>query len=549
MEYFHFSFFGGLLKHLNERVLIVVSSSTEANFLSALLAQDKMGYFKCSSFAELHYEMRRGVGALILSKESLTPETISQLSYQLKKQMPWSFIPIVVFASPGDFEAQNETTLKLIKSLRNVTILERPVRTGALLGILHAVLMDRKRQYKVRDLLSALELSKKEAISANDAKTAFLANMSHEIRTPLGAILGFSELLVEGSVTERDQYLETIRRNGNLLRTLVDDILDLAKVESNQFETESIEISLKELISEIVNTFEPKTSEKNLGLMITFDGNDCDLIETDPIRLKQILMNTLGNAVKFTEQGQVSLRVSSKAVPGSENKLKLLIEVSDTGIGISPEQSKKLFQPFTQADNSMTRKFGGAGLGLVISRKLAQALGGTVELKRSLPGFGSTFEISIIVSQVRENKISKINYFRQERLHSKKALPLYNLRILVVDDSKDNQFLISRLLRNSGAEVQTADDGLHGIQEALSKNFDLILMDVQMPRLGGLEATLQLRQSKYTKPIIALTANALKGDREKCLQAGCNDYLTKPIQRHELIQTVATLGASSSTAG
>jgi CheY-like chemotaxis protein/anti-sigma regulatory factor (Ser/Thr protein kinase) len=283
--------------------------------------------------------------------------------------------------------------------------------------------------------------------------------------------------------------------------------------------------------------------------MINFDCADCDLIETDPIRLKQILMNILGNAVKFTEYGHVSLKVSTISVPDLQSKLRLVIEVSDTGIGISPEQADKLFKPFTQADSSMTRKFGGTGLGLVLSRKLAQALGGTLELKRSSLGRGSTFEISILAGRVSENKISQFNYYKHERARSEKNLPLNNLRILVVDDSKDNQFLISRLLRNSGAEVQTADDGLLGIEQALNKNFDLILMDVQMPRLGGLEATSQLRQNKYTKPIIALTANALKGDREKCLQAGCNDYLTKPIQRHELIQTIATLGSSSATAG
>ncbi|MBC7741538.1 MAG: response regulator [Bdellovibrionaceae bacterium] len=537
------------MKYLNERVLILAYPSKEANTISSMLAQDKLHYMKCCGFAELHYEMRRGVGALILSKESLNPETITQLSYQLKKQPTWSFIQIIVLVSASDVTAQNETTLKLIKSLRNVTILERPVRSGALLGVVHAVLTDRKRQYKVCDLVSALELSKKEAVLANEAKTAFLANMSHEIRTPLGAILGFSELLAESSQTERPQYLETIRRNGNLLRTLVDDILDLAKVESTQFETEQIEISLKELISEIVDAFEPKTSEKNLGLMICFDCTDCDLIETDPIRLKQILINTLGNAVKFTEHGQVSLKVSAKSVPELSDKLKLVIEVSDTGIGISAEQAQKLFKPFTQADSSMTRKFGGTGLGLVLSRKLAEALGGTLQLKRSTIGRGSTFEISILVGRVTENKVSQLNFYKQERNRQDQVLPLSNLRILVVDDSKDNQFLISRLLKNSGAEVQTADDGLLGVEAALKKNFDLILMDVQMPRLGGLEATLKLRQQNYDKPIIALTANALKGDREKCLQAGCNDYLTKPIQRHELISTIATLSNGSATAG
>ncbi len=542
------------MKHLNERVLVFAANTKEANQTTSLLANERLHYLKCENFSELLCELERGVGALIISKETFSSEMITELSLKLKKQPTWSFIPIIILYSTYDVNLQNEIKAKLIKSLRNVTLLERPVRSGALISVVQAVLTDRRRQYKVRDLLVALESSKKEAINANEAKSAFLANMSHEIRTPLGAILGFSELLCDGSSSEREQYMETIRRNGNLLRTLVDDILDLAKVESAQFETESIEISLKELISEIVDTFEPKTTAKNLGFIIQFQCTDCDLIETDPIRLKQILMNILGNAVKFTSNGQVTLKVSSSPMDPNEVKgdqIKLKIEVIDTGIGITENQAKKLFKPFTQADSSMTRQYGGTGLGLVLSRKLANALGGDVRLIESREGRGSKFEIEVIVGRVLENKISNINTYKnnhETNRQSKVARPLDNLKILVVDDSKDNQFLISRLLKNSGAQVQTADDGMLGMEEAMNENYDIILMDVQMPRLGGLEATSQLRKKHYDKPIIALTANALKGDREKCLQAGCNDYLTKPIQKNELIQRIAMISLNSLSA-
>ncbi len=531
------------MKQSNERVLILAASQKEANVTSALLSQDKIIYKKCANFKELLKEIDLGVGAVLISKEALNAENSRELSVRLKKQPTWSYLPIIILVSPNDVQAQNETAVKLIKSLRNVNLLERPVRSGVLLSVVQAVLSDRKRQFKVRDLLIALETSKREAVQANEAKTEFLANMSHEIRTPLGAILGFSELLADGSSSERDQYLETIRRNGNLLRTLIDDILDLAKVESSQFEIEHIEFSLKELLSEIVDVFEPKTSAKNLGLMVHFDCSNCDLITTDPIRLKQILMNILGNAVKFTAKGRIHLNVTSEISKQDPTKTKIRIEVSDSGIGISNEQSMKLFKPFTQADSSMTRKYGGTGLGLVLSKKLANALGGTVILKESQLGVGSTFEIGIEVGSVSEQK--KVEHQNRLSLSTNFcARPLDNLRILVVDDSKDNQFLISRLLKNSGAEVETADDGMRGIEEALSSYYDIVLMDVQMPRLGGLEATSQLREMHFNRPIIALTANALKGDREKCLKAGCNDYLTKPIQKQELIKRIAMFGAS-----
>jgi CheY-like chemotaxis protein len=220
--------------------------------------------------------------------------------------------------------------------------------------------------------------------------------------------------------------------------------------------------------------------------------------------------------------------------------LQLHVDVTDSGIGITPEQAQTLFKPFTQADNSTTRKFGGTGLGLVLSRKLAQAMGGDLVLCKSELGKGSTFRITTLVEKV-EHKEAEYNTSSDISAEQRAALPLYKLKILVVDDSQDNQFLISHLLRMHGADVETADDGLMGIEKATSENYEIVLMDMQMPKLGGLEATSELRRQKYFKPIVALTANALKGDRERCFSAGCDGYLTKPIQRQELIQTICDI--------
>lgn len=404
----------------------------------------------------------------------------------------------------------------------------------------HAAMIDSQNQVDIHNLLSSLEASKKEAMDANDAKSNFLANMSHEIRTPLGAILGYSELLVEPNISEKERqfYIDTVRRNGNLMISLIDNILDLSKVESGHMQIENVEVSLKELISEIISALEPSASSKRLRLMINYDSFRSDLVITDVIRLKQILMNIVGNAIKFTKEGTIHLRIGTESIPEIDDKLALNIEVSDTGIGISEDQAKTLFRPFTQADNSITRRFGGTGLGLVLSKKLAQAMGGDLVLQKSQLGKGSTFKIHTVVGKPTTEQVANFSTTKDtppEQFHS---LPLYKLKILIVDDSQDNQFLISHLLKMHGADVETADDGEMAIEKATQQNYEIVLMDVQMPKLGGLEATSELRRQKYFKPIVALTANALKGDREKCFSAGCDGYLTKPIQRNELIKTI-----------
>ena len=374
---------------------------------------------------------------------------------------------------------------------------------------------------------NAMETALRAAESANQLKTTFLTNMSHEIRTPLGAILGFTELLRDTSASdeEKTNYLDVISRNGKTLSQLLNDILDLSKVESGYLNVEILEFSLAELIDEVIGLLQLTAEEKGISLNAEFSPGVPPRMGSDPVRLKQILINLVGNAIKFTSTGGVILRVRQ------ENS-KLVFEIEDSGIGIEAEKQKKLFQAFSQADDSTTRKFGGTGLGLLLSRRLASLLGGSVELKWSEPGVGSVFTTKI------ENKQKIPTHPKGIERASLGPKPLNGMKILVAEDSVDNQNLILRLLGREGAEVTITNDGQECVNKALTDEYDIILMDIQMPVCDGYSATEQLRKARYEKPIIALTAHAMNDVRERCELVGCNGHLTKPIDKALLIQTI-----------
>lgn len=388
-----------------------------------------------------------------------------------------------------------------------------------------------------------------EADAANRAKTHFLANMSHEIRTPLNSIMGFAELMQLGNMTESDfdKSLSTIRRNGHQLIKIIDEILDISKVEAGRLEVEQTQADLHSIISEVHALMEIQAKEKNLTLEFSCIGKVPEKIQTDPLRLRQILVNIVGNAIKFTTAGSVKAEVEWKKNVNQDSG-RITIAVTDSGVGIDPDQANRLFQPFQQVDSSTTRKFGGTGLGLALSRRLARALDGDVYLRESNEGQGSTFVVEVATPLLEESgwftKIRDINetLAQQHKFNdsSKKTKPiLENVRVLVVDDAMDNRTLLSRFLIAAGALVETAVNGQEGIDKAMSDDFAVVLMDIQMPQVDGYEATAQLRSNGYKRPIIALTAHALKEERDKSLRAGCDDHLTKPIDKSTLISQVA----------
>ncbi len=389
------------------------------------------------------------------------------------------------------------------------------------------------------------------AEAANQSKSEFLANMSHEIRTPMTAILGFSEMLrTEGDLSKapsgRLKAIDTIQKNGNYLLDLINDILDLSKIEAGKLDVDRIACSPIEVLDEVVTLMRVRADAKNLPLQLEYATGIPEVFQCDPLRLRQILINLIGNAIKFTETGSVRVvarirqRVSKPAI--------MQIDVIDTGIGMTAEQTSKLFQPFSQADSSTTRRFGGTGLGLVISKRLAEMLGGDIVL-HSEAGKGSTFSVMLEAGELEGVKLLTAPEQATDKAKpapavSDAASVRLDGRILLAEDGPDNQRLISFVLKKAGALVDTADNGQIAHDKALAacergEPFDLILMDMQMPVMDGYEATLRLRAAGYKGPIVALTAYAMAGDDAKCRAAGCDGYLTKPIDRAVFLPTIA----------
>ena len=384
-----------------------------------------------------------------------------------------------------------------------------------------------------RAAADALRASRDRAESAAVARSGFLASMSHEIRTPMTAILGYADLLLDPEVTtdQRAEYVETIRASGSHLLGLLNDVLDLSKIEAGRLTVESIETDCVALAGEVARLFRPRAAAR--GLTVEVEAGPDDLvIRTDPTRLRQILMNLVGNAIKFTERGGVTIRVEAEAAAGP--RLPVRFTVVDTGVGMSPEQQQRIFEPFRQGSNCTTRRFGGTGLGLAICQRLAFLLAGEIEVE-STPGEGSAFTFAMLAERATRRATAPSD------LGPQPVAPDTNLagRVLLVEDAEVNRRLFTTLLQRFGLSVESAADGEQAVRAAedarrAGRAFDLIFMDVEMPVMDGLEATSRLRAAGHATPIIALTAHAMPGDRDRCLGAGCSDFLSKPVERRQL---------------
>ncbi|TVQ50704.1 MAG: hybrid sensor histidine kinase/response regulator [Phycisphaerales bacterium] len=398
-----------------------------------------------------------------------------------------------------------------------------------------------------------LESARQAADAASHAKSAFLANMSHEIRTPLTAILGYTELLRDQetsqlSADQRTQAMETICNAGQHLLTLINDVLDLSKIEANRLTIEHVNTPLLGILAEVESLMRPTATGKGVAFEVRFKRPVPTMIAGDPTRLRQILLNLLGNAVKFTETGSITLIVDYEP----ESHL-LTIDVEDTGPGMSPEQVEKLFTAFSQADPSMTRRHGGTGLGLAIVRRLAELMQGTVELVHTAPGQGSCFRLRLPLEPLPEaamaDRFEAVN--TEPKRNASNDLLTLTGRILLAEDGVDNQRLIAFHLRKAGATVDVADNGriaLDILTRARERGeaYDLLLTDMQMPEMDGYTLARLLREQGESIPIIALTAHAMPEDEQRCLEAGCDDYASKPVDRVALLTNCATwLGRSS----
>ena len=380
-----------------------------------------------------------------------------------------------------------------------------------------------------------------QAQSASRSKTDFLANISHEIRTPMTAILGYAGLLKSEKLSreELEKSLEIINQNATHLLGLIDEILDISKIEAGKFHVENEKVDVFTLLNEVYSLIGVKASEKNIKLNFESEGQIPEEVLIDPKRLKQILFNIIGNSIKFTDQGSVSLKVNYNYESRS-----LFFEVKDTGKGIAPEMLKKLFKPFQQVDTSVSRVHGGAGLGLALSKGIAEAMGGTIRVLESREDVGTTIEIEIKANLVK--KQMKTNNLKQEELE-KKSIDirdkLKKRKILVVDDAKENAELFRIYLNMAGAEVQIANDGVKAIEyvEKYKEELDLILLDLQMPGRDGFQVLKELHSGGFEKPIVALTAHAMQEEKTKTKEAGFNAHITKPVTAETLVQTVLEL--------
>ena len=394
---------------------------------------------------------------------------------------------------------------------------------------------------RTRELAKALEAAQ----AASRAKGEFLANMSHELRTPLNAILGFNDLLQqgadEGATSQRDEWCDIIRSSGRHLLALINDVLDLSKVDAGRLEVEELDCAAHQILADATSVLRPRALEKGLQLHQRYGSRIPETVRTDPTRLHQVLVNLIGNAIKFTDQGHVEV-VASFRTEGDSGRMRF--DVRDTGIGLTAEQIGRVFDPFAQGDSTVTRKYGGTGLGLAISKRIATALGGLLTVQ-SEPGTGSVFTFEIDtgpvtgVSMIERPIGEALAGPRQHAVPNDQQCVQLNHRVLVVDDGDTNRKLIRLVLSRAGAEVVEAENGRQAVDMASVEQFNLILMDMQMPVMDGYSATAELRRREVGCPVIALTAHAMKGDDQKCLDAGCTGYLAKPFDPGDLVATVA----------
>ena len=393
-----------------------------------------------------------------------------------------------------------------------------------------------------RQMAEDLRRAKDAAEAATQAKSRFLATVSHEIRTPMTAILGYADLLMDPTTTDasRSEYAAVIRRNGEHLLALINDVLDLSKIEAGRFALDMRRCNVGLLLADVASVVRPRAIQRGVTLSVEYAGAIPETISTDTVRLRQAVLNLAGNAVKFTEKG--SVRIVATFLPAwRDNGPAVQINVIDTGIGIHKDVLPKLFQPFVQGETLAPNNLSGTGLGLAISRQIAQLLGGDLSVT-SEPGKGSNFTLIVPAGDIQE--VPMLTQAKEAELNvaeggAPAAETLKNVRILVAEDGFDNREVIESILRRAGADVVSVENGRLAVDEAEAKVFDVILMDMNMPEMDGYAATRMLRERGYRRPILALTANAMADDNARCLEAGCDEHLPKPINRRQLIRTVA----------
>jgi signal transduction histidine kinase/ActR/RegA family two-component response regulator len=516
------------------RVLIFAPTPRDSEMTAQLLRSEGVKTYVCASLDEVCREFERGAASMILTQEQVLSDRQGSLRKTLANQGQWSDVPIILLTYPGE---DHPMTVKRLKEIGHMTLIKRPVQLQTFISAVRAALRDRERQYGIRDYLNeraamaeALRSAAEQANAANVAKSEFLANMSHEIRTPMNAIMGLATILARSQplTVAQKQYIATLASSADGLLELINDLLDLSKIEARSVDLETIGFALDQVITETVQLLMMRATEKGLPLRVDIDTIRGKWFRSDPTRIRQILTNLLSNAIKFTTRGEVSI---TAALDLGASAPRLLIAVADSGVGIAPDKIERVFERFTQADNTITRQFGGTGLGLTISKTLAELLGGSLTAESEL-GVGSRFTLSLpavmVAPPAPEQAMAKVDSDSDSR-----GL------VLLVEDNDANVLVARTLLEMAGYHVQVADNGEKAVRMSEDREFLAILMDLQMPVMDGYEATrvirrAEIRNKRKPTPIIGMTAHALSGTRDRCLAAGMNDYISKPFKPAEL---------------
>lgn len=534
---------------LEHRILLLVPTAKDGEVTSKLLEKYRINSYICSNIKEICNEMKKGVAAVILTQEAVLSDHENCLHDFLLTQEPWSDIPVIVLTVPGPDITH---TFDRLENIGHMTLIKRPVQLYNMITTIRSALRDRERQYGLRNLIEErknqaviLQAAAAKANAANIAKSEFLANMSHEIRTPMNAIIGLSSILSRSHpLTDKQrEFVDTLRSSGESLLMLINDLLDIAKIEASGIEIELIPINIGKLIEEIVSMMSLRAEEKGLAFIINTKAIDGKIYLGDPTRIRQIITNLCSNAVKFTSHGSIEITVEAEF--RDSNTSNVLISVEDTGLGIAPDKLEKIFDKFTQADNTISRKFGGTGLGLAISKTLAEMMGGSIQVSSALE-VGSRFTVSLPL-QISKNKVATQEIARESVEY---GVVKGKGCVLLVEDYEPNVLVASTFLEIFGYDYDVARSGAEAVDKALKNKYIAILMDVQMPELNGFEASGAIRAHEKKAgngqiPIIGMTAHALDGDRERCLASGMDDYISKPFTPGELEKKLSFFATQS----